>query len=101
LNNQDARETQAVEQYRAALKARRKGLKSVSGLDGESVASVIERHESTLTLQRDLKKSAAEIAKLESDVVDFKTKFEEMMEENDQVGAGKTGADPTIVSYNA
>ena len=81
----DVEDLQAVEQYRAALKARRKGLKSVMGLDGESVASVIERHESSVTLQRDLKKAQLEISKLENDVVEFKTRFEEMMEENDHV----------------
>ena len=81
----DVEDLQAVEQYRAALKARRKGLKSVMGLDGESVASVIERHESSVTLQRDLKKAQIEISKLENDVVEFKTRFEDMMEENDHV----------------
>ena len=81
----DVDDLQAVEQYRAALKARRKGLKSVAGIDGENVTSVIERHESTVTLQRDLKKAHAEISKLENEVVEFKTKFDEMMEENDHV----------------
>ena len=81
----DVEDLQAVEQYRAALKARRKGLKSVMGLDGESVASVIERHESSVTLQRDLKKAQLEISKLENDVVEFKTRFEEKLEENDHV----------------
>ena len=79
---------QAVEQYRAALKARRKGLKSVGGVFGgesENVSSVIERHEASVTMQRDLKKAQMEMFKLENDVVEYKTKFEEMMEENDQV----------------
>ena len=78
---------QAVEQYRAALKARRKGLKNVGGVfgDNEPVTSVIERHEAAVTMQRDLKKAQSEMFKLENDVVEFKTKFEEMMEENDQV----------------
>jgi hypothetical protein len=79
---------QAVEQYRAALKARRKGLKSVGGVFGgesENVTSVIERHEASVTMQRDLKKAQTEMFKLENDVVEYKTKFEEMMEENDQV----------------
>jgi len=45
----DVEDLQAVEQYRAALKARRKGLKNVAGIDGENATSVIERHESTMT----------------------------------------------------
>ena len=54
------------------------------------MTSVIERHEAAVTLQRDLKKAQAEVAKLEHEDVDFKTKFEEMMEENDQVRVKST-----------
>jgi len=38
-----------------------------------------------LLVQRDLKKAQTEISKLENEVVEFKTKFDEMMEENDHV----------------
>jgi hypothetical protein len=69
------------------LKARRIGLKSVSiGIgDKEPVGSVIERHEVAMTMQSNLKKAEQDIVKLQKDVVEYKTRFDEMMEENDQL----------------
>ena len=68
--------------YRQALKTRR-----IGGKDNDQI-DIIEKNENMVSQQKDLEEKDGEIERLLKEMLDYKTKFEELMEENDELRKG-------------
>ena len=68
--------------YRQALKARK-----IGGKDNDQI-DIIEKNENMVSQQKDLEEKDEEIGRLLKEMLDYKTKFEELMEENDELRKG-------------
>ena len=68
--------------YRQALKARK-----IGGKDNDQI-DIIEKNENMVSQQKDLEEKDGEIERLLKEMLDYKTKFEELMEENDELRKG-------------
>ena len=79
LNSEDL---QAIEDYKQALKSRRKGSNDTDQID------IIEKNENIVSQQKDLEDKEEEIERLLKEMVEYKTKFEELFEENDELRKG-------------
>ena len=79
LNSEDL---QAMEEYRQALKSRRQGLKDQDNFE------IIEKHENVVFQQKEMEEKIREIEQLQIGVVEYKTKYEELLEENDDLRKG-------------
>ena len=84
----DAEDLKAVQEYRDALRERRRTL-TISSRGGESeIEAVIGHHETVRQMQTDLEKGKAEIDRLQQQVVETESKIEDLMEENDSLRKG-------------
>jgi DNA repair exonuclease SbcCD ATPase subunit len=64
------------------LKARK-----IGGKDNDQI-DIIEKNENMVSQQKDLEEKDGEIERLLKEMLDYKTKFEELMEENDELRKG-------------
>ncbi len=78
----NAEDLQAIEEYRLALKARRNGLRDSDQLE------TIQKNESLVEQQKEVEQQQEQIEKLKEDIVTYKTKFEELLEENAELRTG-------------
>ncbi len=72
----------SIEDYKEALKAARRGLK-----DYES-SEIIQKHDDFVSQQKDLENKEAEMVKLQNDLVEYKTRYDDMFEENAELRKG-------------
>jgi chromosome segregation ATPase len=73
---------QSMEEYRQALKSRRNGFKDYDNNE------VLQKHETVVGQQKDLEEKEAEVSKLQKDMVEYKTRYEDLFEENGELRRG-------------
>ena len=82
LNSEDL---QSIEEYKQALKARRKG--SIANEDGDHL-DIIHQSQNAIRQQKDAEAKDELIANLEKEMIDYKNRYEELLEENDDLRQG-------------
>ena len=81
----NAEDLQAIQEYTDALKNRRLG---VTGLDDSDPIHAIKMHESSILMQKHLQEKTIELSGLNKELSSFKTKYEDMFEENNKLREG-------------
>ena len=83
----NAEDLNSIEEYKKALKARRKG--SLEGNEAEADhLGIIHQSQNTIRQQKDVEAKDELIANLEKEVIDYKSRYEELLEENDDLRRG-------------
>ena len=82
----NAEDLNSIEEYKKALKARRKG--SLEGNEGNDHLGIIHQSQNTIRQQKDVEAKDELIANLEKEVIDYKSRYEELLEENDDLRRG-------------
>ena len=81
----NAEDLNSIEEYKKALKARRKG--SLEGNEADHLG-IIHQSQNTIRQQKDVEAKDELIANLEKEVIDYKSRYEELLEENDDLRRG-------------
>ena len=81
----NAEDLNSIEEYKKALKARRKG--SLEGNEADHLG-IIHQSQNTIRQQKDVEAKDELIANLEKEVIDYKSRYEELLEENDDLRQG-------------
>ena len=81
----NAEDLNSIEEYKKALKARRKG--SLEGNESDHLG-IIHQSQNTIRQQKDVEAKDELIANLEKEVIDYKSRYEELLEENDDLRRG-------------
>ena len=81
----NAEDLNSIEEYKKALKARRKG--SLEGNENDHLG-IIHQSQNTIRQQKDVEAKDELIANLEKEVIDYKSRYEELLEENDDLRRG-------------
>ena len=96
----DADDLRAMQEYRDALRERRRNLADKDS-DVSELDAIISHHETVRKMQSDLEAKNTEIENLRKAVVDAETGLEEMTEENKQLTAGLEETLDTIKESDA
>ena len=78
----NAEDLQSIEEYKQALKARRKGSEDNDHLD------IIGDSQKLIAQQKNMESKDELIDNLEKEMIDYKTRYEELLEENDDLRKG-------------
>ena len=82
----NAEDLNSIEEYKKALKARRKG--SLEAGNEADHLGIIHQSQNTIRQQKDVEAKDELIANLEKEVIDYKSRYEELLEENDDLRRG-------------
>ena len=84
----NAEDLNSIEEYKKALKARRKGSLEAGNEAATDHLGIIHQSQNTIRQQKDVEAKDELIANLEKEVIDYKSRYEELLEENDDLRRG-------------